>query len=156
MSVVVVEPHRLLVAGLIGFGKRAVRLREQAVVEALFQLARLTKPAGTSLSGHLVTYLSCLGLGRSLRRFPIGGLGVWAADPPSSHAPRAPAYGLPGHVLAPVCPSPALRDEPPVPGARHHAQKPGAATTRRPHIKGGRIRLSEPRPPDFHRPGDRE
>ena len=65
MPVVVIEPRRGLIATLIGISERAAGLREQAVIETLLQLPCLTKPTGTSLSGHLVTYLSYLGLRRS-------------------------------------------------------------------------------------------
>jgi len=65
VALVLIEPRRGLIAPLIGVGERTARLREQAVVETLLQLPCLTKPTGSSLSGHLVTYLSYLGLRRS-------------------------------------------------------------------------------------------
>ena len=101
MALVVVEPRRVLIAALVGVGERTARLREEAVVESLLQLPRLTKPTGTSLSGHLVTYLSYLGLRRS--PFPLRAASTWAVDPPFSHASPAPADRAPGPASRPQC-----------------------------------------------------
>jgi hypothetical protein len=102
MALVVIEPRRVLIATLVGVGKRTARLREQAVVETLLQLPRLTKPTGTSLSGHLVTYLSYLGLRRS--PFPLRAASTWAVDPPFSHDSPAPADRSPGRRRGPSVP----------------------------------------------------
>ena len=114
MPLVVIEPRRVLIATLVGVGERTARLREQAVVETLLQLPRLTKPTGTSLSGHLVTYLSYLGLRRS--PFPLRAASTWAVDPPFSHDSPAPADRTPRPVSGPSVPGrpPSPRAESPL------------------------------------------
>src|SRR5439155_8785563 len=65
----------LVDGAFLDVGQRAAALGEQVVVEALLELAGLAEPAGTSFSGHLVTYLAGAGTGGPGRRVECPGTG---------------------------------------------------------------------------------